>query len=48
LQNTLETLDFTERLGDAIYDFVANPPNISVNVNLTVQVNMQFGCGLNN
>lgn len=51
LQNTLETLDFTDRLGDAFTDrlgdaianFTLNPPDISLEVEVEIQVKARFG-----
>lgn len=47
LQSGLEFIDFTDRFGDAIYDFVSHPPNISVDVNKVLQTLVHYGCGLN-
>lgn len=44
-QNFLDTVDFSERLGDAIYDFIAHPPKISLDPEVVAQAKACFSCG---
>jgi len=44
-QETLDQLDISERLGDAIYDFIAHPPKISLDLNLVAKFEAHFACG---
>ena len=44
-QETLDQLDISERLGDAIYDFIAHPPTISLDLDLVARLEAHFACG---
>lgn len=45
LQNSLERIDLPERVGDAIYDFIAHPPKACLDVNFVARSEARFACG---